>query len=465
VLNPVIEHLYEESVMSGIARLLIASILAVASQFATAQTTCSTPTEGGYFPALDTSRRAVLIFVHGVLGNPVNTWLYSPVFSSDVFWPCLLLDDPLFKDKTNIYLASYTTALGASPTLETAADQLYADLRDVIARHEHVGFVVHSLGGLEVTKMLLKRTNEPDIRKIRFVHFYGTPASGSSWARFTEHFASSPAIKAIADAKMLDQLSHDWKTRSRELKIRSFCAAEQKGYPVNLPFVDPIVPAESASAVCNEPAADVYVNHVELVKPFGRDAPQYKLLASSFGNCIGPRLGTDKNVAQTAAGKDAIAYVLQMRETLRDEGQRVGGDVALLAEDLLYRTGNKTDFYTLPRNGAASLGLQQNDLSQGKPFTKEFRDQMRGRLATLRILSVVPLKHLGDAISNSDGYSFAQDRELNALFAEDDLVVIAESAAADMERVLLFVAQTTKPGEEARRLRGFAFFNERAKCV
>jgi hypothetical protein len=451
--------------MSGIARLLIGFILALGSQIVTAQATCGAPTQGGYFPALDTSRRSVLIFVHGVLGSPVTTWLYSPVFGSDVFWPCLMLDDPVFKNKTNIYLASYTTALGASPTLEDAADRLYEDIRDVMARHEHVGFVVHSLGGLEVTTMLLKRTNDPDVRKIRFVHFYGTPASGSSWARFTEHFASSPAIRAIADARMLDRLSTEWKSKSRELKIRSFCAAEQKGYPVNLPFVDPIVPPESASAVCVERAANVYVNHVELVKPSGRDDDQYKLLVSSFGNCISPLLGSRHDVAQTAAGKEAIAYVLRMREDLRDEAQRQGGDVALVAEDLLYRTGNKTDFYTLPRNGVASLAVQQNELAQGKPFTKEFRDQMRGRLPTLRILSVVALKDLGDTFGTSDGYLFADNRELNALFTEDDLVVVAESDAAAMERVLLFIGQPPSSADQGGRLRGFALINERAKCL
>src|SRR2546423_1905473 len=117
--------------------------------FSQSQPDCHAPAASGYFPEHVQGRPAVVVFVHGVLGDPVKTWLSSPTFAANVFWPCLVAQHPAFV-QTNLYLARYTTTLDRAPSIEEAAAALYEELRGegVLREHSHVAFVAHSLGGL-----------------------------------------------------------------------------------------------------------------------------------------------------------------------------------------------------------------------------------------------------------------------------------------------------------------------------
>lgn len=99
----------------------------------------------------------MVVFVHGLGGDAIGTWTYTRLFSPDVFWPCLLRQDPEFS-QSNVYVYQYpTAAFGNTPPLGRLATTLHEDLlADRVMEHQHISFVAHSLGGLVLSRMLLQ---------------------------------------------------------------------------------------------------------------------------------------------------------------------------------------------------------------------------------------------------------------------------------------------------------------------
>ena len=435
---------------------------------------CRAPEVSGYFPAKDAGKPAVLIFVHGVLGDPVSTWLSSPLFRSDVFWPCLVSRHPAFAD-TNIYLAGYTTTLvGSAPSIEQAADALYQELHasGVLTEHAHVAFVAHSLGGLEVARMILRhKGGNPDLaRKVRFVRFYGTPGLGSSWAAIAASLGGSRPFPDMSNPALLDEWAKEWKQESAKLGIRSFCAAEQDG--IGLILKAPlVVTEESAAVLCNGARDRVWYDHLRMVKPRSIEEDTHKLLASSYARCVAPAVRSSASVDRrnTPEGRNAIQWFLGFTVKLL----QVAGDhddVQFATRNFLYSTEGtffQNNRYTAPRAGAQSLAVADNSLVDANSFANEFRAQLMTELASLDVDAVVPLAQLGEALASSDSYELARKLELTGGFSPADLVIVTrQTGAAAVERVLFFVAGAPAPSARPQGLlRGFALAKLPSKCL
>lgn len=449
---------------------ILAALLLSAGGAAWAQDAkpCRAPTQAGYFPAKQAGKPAVVVFVHGVIGDPVGTWLDKPFLSPNVFWPCVVKTHPAFAD-ANVYLAGYRSRpLADSPTIEEAAAALYSDLDldGVLSEHSHVAFVAHSLGGLEVIRLVTQRKDHPDMRKVRFVRFYGAPALGSNWASLAAALSTNKQFPEMADTRRLERWTDEWKRESARLGIRSFCGAEQEGFGIIFKS-PPVVTPESAAALCGGEHEKLWLNHVKLVKPRSGDEDPHKLLASSYGKCVTPKIfGHRFDESDSDEGAQAIHWF----RTLRNQLVHVANarqDVARAAQGWLHGTPGvlHANRYSSPRAGNQSLAPAENMLLDGNSFAKEFRDQLVTLLPQLRVEMAVSLERLGETLGHSDAYELSRSLVRNAGFGKSDMVVVARLSDHSLDRVLLFVAaQPAKGSAPDALLRGFALVRRPAEC-
>ncbi|MCJ1432540.1 hypothetical protein MMC27_001897 [Xylographa pallens] len=188
-----------------------------------------------YTPIPPTSSLVDVVFVHGLNGDPHNTWTSTP---ANVFWPADLLPQFVEEQKARLlvygYDADVASLAGSGVTkdkIHNHAERLVADLfanrRIRKATERPIIFVAHSLGGLVVKRALIYSS---DITGVRTEHlrsifvstygilFLGTPHKGSdvaSWGSFLEWLCRAVPKKAIDTS---DQLIEALKTNSETLQ-------------------------------------------------------------------------------------------------------------------------------------------------------------------------------------------------------------------------------------------------------
>jgi len=217
-------------------------------------------------------KKRVIVFVHGLWGDADETWR----FSSKVYWPGLLLNDPTFND-SDIYVASYPTSFGGRMNIEdivnNLSNRLIAD--KIFSEHREVVFVCHSLGGLIVERLLLKQ-RELD-RQVRFIYFFGTPQTGVDIAKFGQLLSSDPVFRDLAadeDNEDLQAIDGEW--RAAHLGIPTYCAYETKRL-----YVARLVDRDSATRNCTETEVAINENHIGMVKPSGVRHDSYLALVNA----------------------------------------------------------------------------------------------------------------------------------------------------------------------------------------
>ncbi|MCJ1398700.1 hypothetical protein MMC11_001901 [Xylographa trunciseda] len=188
-----------------------------------------------YTPNPPISSLVDVVFVHGLNGDPHNTWTSTP---KNVFWPADLLPQFVEDQKARLlvygYDADVASLAGSGVTkdkIHNHAERLVADLfanrRIRKATERPIIFVAHSLGGLVVKRALIYSS---DITGVRTEHlrsifvstygilFLGTPHKGSdvaSWGSFLEWLCKAVPKKAIDTS---DQLIEALKTNSETLQ-------------------------------------------------------------------------------------------------------------------------------------------------------------------------------------------------------------------------------------------------------
>lgn len=219
------------------------------------------------------------MFVHGMFGNSDDTWR----FSSQVYWPEMLLSDTTFND-SDIYVASYPTPfVGGRMNIEDIVSNLENRLTadDVFSKHREVVFVCHSLGGLVVERLLLK--NRDYDKQVPFIYFFGTPQTGADIASIGK-LLDDPLFKDLSasqDNEILQGIEDEW--RAAHVKIRSYCAYERKTILGQL-----VVDRLSATRNCTEPPVAIDETHIGLVKPNGTGHDSYIALKNAVtSNPIG----------------------------------------------------------------------------------------------------------------------------------------------------------------------------------
>jgi pimeloyl-ACP methyl ester carboxylesterase len=220
----------------------------------------------------ESSDRGVIVFVHGLLGDERSTWT-----SGNFYWPEMLTHDRAF-DGQDIYMYHYPSPrLGQAFTIDELADNMRLVLTaDGVLQHSEITFVAHSMGGI-VTRAYIIRYRQV-VPKIRFLFFFATPTTGSSYARLGGLVSHNPQFKELypmsADS-YLAPLQSDWEAAG--LKLKSYCAFETQ--PL---YGQIIVDRQSATNLCTEHFDPIDADHYNIVKPKDEKSTSYLALKAAF---------------------------------------------------------------------------------------------------------------------------------------------------------------------------------------
>ena len=215
----------------------------------------------GYVVKRQGVTKRVLVLVHGLTGNGKSTWTSA----NGTYWPDLMRDDPVFRE-FDIYVYQYETRLfGDCLPITDLANNMRVHLKndDVLADHEQVVFIAHSMGGLVVRQFLLR--NREDANKIPLAMFFATPTAGSNMA---DMVGLVSACAQVDDLRTIDVNSYlksqqsDWLSSGLPEKIVSRCAFETKTSGGFL-----TVDRSSATLLCSKDPEALPTDHSDAVKP------------------------------------------------------------------------------------------------------------------------------------------------------------------------------------------------------
>jgi hypothetical protein len=189
-----------------------------------------------------------------------------------------LLNDKAF-DQADIYVYSFESPkLGNAQQIDELAGRMvdFLDSDGVLARHEKVIFLCHSMGGLVTRAFLLKVRPNPE--KVPMVYFFATPTGGANIAAIGAIVSRNPQLRYMLPLKeegYVGDLMTSWLATSRDprlnypARILSFCAYEKLNtYGVK------IVERLSAVLLCNMEPRAVLADHFEIVKPADRQSAE-----------------------------------------------------------------------------------------------------------------------------------------------------------------------------------------------
>ena len=224
--------------------------------------------------------KVAIVFVHGLGGDAEGTWTAkSDAPPPPPYWPRIVMDDEHFAG-ANIYVASYPSRLWERGLdIEQTAAQLDWTFRPILAAHDKVVFVCHSLGGIVVREYLLQFQVPRD--KVPMIYFFGTPSRGVervAWAKLVSPSAQLRQL-AIGERSYLDKLGDRWVNGGYAAVVKSYCVYEKGKFPE---VVDP----ESAKFACNAGIFPIVENHFNIVKPRDRSAQPNRALATAYRDVI-----------------------------------------------------------------------------------------------------------------------------------------------------------------------------------
>lgn len=203
----------------------------------------------------------MLVLVHGLTGNGKSSWTST----NGTYWPDLMRDDPVFRE-FDIYVYQYETRLfGNCLPITDIANNMRVHLKndDVLAGHEQVVFMAHSMGGLVVRQFLLR--NREEANKIPLAMFFATPTAGSNKADIASLVSTCAQVddlRTIDVNSYLKSQQSDWLSSGLPEKIVSRCAFETKTSGGFLP-----VDRSSATLLCSKDPEALPTDHSDTVKP------------------------------------------------------------------------------------------------------------------------------------------------------------------------------------------------------
>jgi pimeloyl-ACP methyl ester carboxylesterase len=233
------------------------------------------PTQESFF-VRSNQDNGVVIFVHGVLGDSIDSWI-NP--RTKAYWPDLLTKDSTF-DNYDVYVYGYPTPLtGRSYTIDELADnmRLVLSQADVLSQRELI-FLSHSMGGLVTRALLLKYRNL--MPKVGLLFFYSTPTTGSQLANVANLASDNPQLHAMfpmGHSTYIEGLQSAWLAEPKTKMIRSYCAYEK----LATHGVD-VVTRQSATNLCTESLNPILEDHISIVKPASATALSYLAFRDAF---------------------------------------------------------------------------------------------------------------------------------------------------------------------------------------
>ncbi|WP_017690276.1 alpha/beta fold hydrolase [Paenibacillus sp. PAMC 26794] len=152
----------------------------------------------------------VVVFIHGIGGDPYNTWRKNPQTKTMIE---LLGNDPDLKD-AEFYSYGYRT--GIKPLqydFKKVAKLLHSDIQANLAGKDLL-FVAHSMGGLVVQQYIVDRYESyesADLKCVKGVVYLSVPFYGSGWAELLPKKMVNRQIRSLRRKnKDLVQLEENW---------------------------------------------------------------------------------------------------------------------------------------------------------------------------------------------------------------------------------------------------------------
>ena len=235
---------------------------------------------------------SVIIFVHGVLSDFRNCWMYNDKERS-AYWPSLIVKDPRFRG-VGVYLGGYYTSVDAgSYDLRNSADELFNGLQRkskegelAVLSQKNLIFVCHSTGGIVVRYMLVNNY-KAFVDKTLGLVLIASPSYGSRWADWLGLLLSVYGHKVGEQLKegswSLRDLDAQFKNLVNERMIPKLFGVEAyENYFILhrkwLPDRNVVVTQESAGRYFGAPVLLRNTDHFSSVKPDGFEHPAYELL-------------------------------------------------------------------------------------------------------------------------------------------------------------------------------------------
>jgi pimeloyl-ACP methyl ester carboxylesterase len=230
-----------------------------------------------------TPRATLLLFVHGIFGDTVDTWSRSDRNHS---LPSLLLARKEFETGYDAFVFGFPSTMLklGSFQIPQAATAFATEIhfRQFLHKYSRIVIVAHSMGGLVALETL---TTNPDIRaRVPLVVSFATPYDGSQIATLGDRVLANPALSNMIPREggnsFLSSLAYRWK-RSKNTEgpiTRVICAYES----VPLPGIGFVVPETSASSLCDDVADPIAEDHIGIVKPDGDEHQSLKVLTNAL---------------------------------------------------------------------------------------------------------------------------------------------------------------------------------------
>jgi len=146
-----------------------------------------------------------VIFIHGLGGDKYTTWENS----DGVSWQNWLAEDYLHEASvwTIAYGANATNWIEDDMSLDQAADFMLGELASHGIGEKPYMFIVHSLGGLLVKKILLKANTHPEYQELtdmcKSIVFFAVPHTGSGWSDLLSY--AKPLLRNSKLLKVLNK--------------------------------------------------------------------------------------------------------------------------------------------------------------------------------------------------------------------------------------------------------------------
>ncbi|MDP1946814.1 MAG: alpha/beta fold hydrolase [Nitrospirota bacterium] len=237
------------------------------------------PSDGALsFSPTPESSKKLIVFVHGVLGDPGTSWTNK----TGVSWPDLIKGDDKFQNFTVAIYSYDTPFLRRASGIEEIATRLLRQLEDenIFEKFREVYFIAHSMGGLVVKRALVDLNRPSQVKKLQTVKavlYIATPAQGANMAEVSSWLSANPQLRDMQPADLnsfLQALENQWQNLIRDRGAppfpQSFCAYETK--PTHgIVTVNRVY----ATTFCDQNPLPVDEDHSNIAKPSNRESDIY----------------------------------------------------------------------------------------------------------------------------------------------------------------------------------------------